>query len=189
MQYVEAHGTGTIARRSHRGAGARGSAGPRANSRESPVDRFGEDQRRSPGMRRRRGRVCQGRAGASTPRNSTAPAPEDLESPHQLARAADLGPHPRHAVAERPRAADRGRELVRLQRHECACPDRRSARRTPTVRWARAPIHLLCLSAKSEAALAQLARRYEQRLAIDPSVWRPIFAIRRIPVDRILPTG
>ncbi len=31
------------------------------------------------------------------------------------------------------------------------------------------PIHLLCLSAKSEQALAQLARRYEQHLASDPS--------------------
>ncbi len=166
VDYVEAHGTGTAlgdpieleALDAVLGDGATG--GPAARGG------LGEDQPRSPRVGVGRGGAHEGRARAAARGDSTAPALRRADAAGVTAGprtgGADLAAWPWPA-AGRPGLA--GRQLLRLQRDERP----RRVGGGPGAAGAGAvgpdrPVHVLALSARSEPALHELARRYADRL-------------------------
>ena len=109
-----------LAGRPDRAAGAR--RGLRAESRDRPTARrrLGQDEHRSPRVRRGRRRGHQGGARARARRDPSAPAPQRAEPPDLARRARDDGPHEHDDVARHGRTQGSRDQLVRPERHERA---------------------------------------------------------------------
>ena len=115
-----------LARRPDRGAGARGRA--RRGTRPSAPAAAGlrESKHRAPRSRGRRCRVHQGGAGAAAPLDTRASAARQAQPAYRMGAAAGVDPDRDDRVARRKRTAPRRRQLLRLQRHQCAPHPRRS---------------------------------------------------------------
>ena len=168
VDYVEAHGTGTpLGDPIEVDSAGRGLRAKVAAATGRAAGRIGEDEHRPPGGGGRHRRPDQGRARAAAPSRSRRtfifekPNPADRRSTTlPLEIADDAVPWP----AGRAPRLGRG-QLVRVRRHERARGRRGSAGGGCGAGGGGAPAHVLCLSARSEPALRELARRYVAHLS------------------------
>ena len=111
---------GNLAGRSHRSGGAGPGVGGEGAAQRAAGDRVGQDQRGAPGGGGRGGGADQGGAGAAAPADSGAFAPAAAQRAHRLGAVRHRDPDGIAGVGRSGREADRGGELVRFQRHQCA---------------------------------------------------------------------